>query len=306
MQLPRKLSRSIYLLLLLFLISSCASVKIDPPGPEVQTILILPYSKLDTTGRSAGYIFHYHIVNLGDDSITFEAKFNQSDKEGYLVVDSLPPGNYRVDKVTVNPVGSGIRDFDRSEYRRNEKFSLVSGKITIFRKSIYITHTKDPIDPGRSSSGFRIDPVFPDRRNNILEKLGKQENFEKWEVIGVQQGIVGLSSNELSELFNRPVLAPDITGSYVSDIKGGEVMNRARIITFKQSGNNITGTWNTDPFHKITGTITGDTIKFEWIEGSATDKEGVWKISADGTRFVGTWVGISGVRSGKFNLTKIK
>jgi len=197
MQLPRELSRAIYLLLLLFLVSSCASVKLNPPGPEAQSILILPYSKLNTTGRSVGYIYHYHIVNLGDDSIIYEAKFNQPGKEVYLVVDSLPPGNYRVDKVTVNPVGSGIRDFDRSEYRQNEKFKLVPGKITIFQKSIYISHTKDPTDPGRSFSGFRIGPVFPDRRSNILEKLGKQENFDKWEVLGPQQSVVESSAEVL-------------------------------------------------------------------------------------------------------------
>jgi len=203
MQLPQELSRAIYLLLLLFLVSSCASVKIVPPGSEVQTILILPYSKLDTTGWSAGYIYHYNIVNLGDDSITYEAKFNQSGKEGYLVVNSLPPGNYRVDKVIVNPVGTGIRDFDRSEYRRNEKFKLVAGKITIFQKSIHAYQIKDSTDPGRSFSGFRIDPVFPDRRNNILEKLGKQENFDKWEVLGFQQSVVGSSADSEETYFNN-------------------------------------------------------------------------------------------------------
>jgi len=190
MQLPQKLSRAIYLLLLLFLVSSCASIKIDPPGPEVQTILILPYTKINTTGRSAGYIYHYHIVNLGDDSITYEAKFNQSGKEGYLVVNSLPPGNYRVDKVTVNPVGSGGRSYDRSEYPRNEEFKLVTGKITIFQKSIHVSQVKDPTDPGRFFGGFRIDPATPDRRNNILEKLEKQENYDAWRILGLTELIV--------------------------------------------------------------------------------------------------------------------
>jgi len=87
--------------------------------------------------------------------------------------------------------------------------------------------------------------------------------------------------------------ADDISGIWQSNITSGEIKNRNRVITFKQVGNIIAGKWNTDPFHKITGVREGDTIKFNWIEGSTTDKEGKW------TR-------IDGIRSGKFDLEKIQ
>ncbi len=100
--------------------------------------------------------------------------------------------------------------------------------------------------------------------------------------------------------------ADDISGVWKSNITSGEIRNRNRVITFKQVGNTISGTWDTDPFHKITGVREGDTIKFSWIEGSATDKEGNWKISPDGFRMEGRWARIDGIRSGRFDLTKIQ
>jgi hypothetical protein len=112
-----------------------------------------------------------------------------------------------------------------------------------------------------------------------------------------------------------PVLPPavdqssfkdDISGIWKSNITGGEIRNRNRVITFKQTGNNISGTWDTDPFHKITGVREGDTIKFDWIEGSATGNEGRWKISPDGFKMEGRWTHIDGIRSGIFDLSRIE
>jgi len=61
----------------------------------------------------------------------------------------------------------------------------------------------------------------------------------------------------------------------------------------------ISGIWKSN----ITS---GETIKFSWIEGSATDKEGKWKISPDGFRMEGRWTRIDGIRSGRFDLEKIQ
>jgi len=100
--------------------------------------------------------------------------------------------------------------------------------------------------------------------------------------------------------------ADDISGIWKSNITSGEIKNRNRVITFKQVGNTISGTWDTDSSHNITGVREGDTIKFNWIEGSATDKKGKWKISPDGFRMEGRWTRIDGIRSGKFDLEKIQ
>jgi len=101
-------------------------------------------------------------------------------------------------------------------------------------------------------------------------------------------------------------LKDDISGIWKSNITGGEIHNRNRVITFKQTGNTISGTWDTDPFHKITGVREGDTIKFDWIEGGAMDKEGKWKISPDGFKMEGRWTRIDGIRSGIFDLSRIE
>jgi len=101
-------------------------------------------------------------------------------------------------------------------------------------------------------------------------------------------------------------LKDDISGIWKSNITGGEIHNRNRVITFKQTGNTISGTWDTDPSHKITGVREGDTIKFDWIEGGAMDKEGKWKISPDGFKMEGRWTRIDGIRSGIFDLSRIE
>ena len=120
-----------------------------------------------------------------------------------------------------------------------------------------------------------------------------------------------VSSISKSNLNEQPVPASavsgtDISGTYVSYIRGGtsDIFggDRKLKVTFKQSGNDIIGT-NDSQRVILKGTRKGDTIKFEYYGGWG-NLTGVWKINPGGTKLEGTWIGNS--QDGKWNLTKIE
>lgn len=111
----------------------------------------------------------------------------------------------------------------------------------------------------------------------------------------------------------RPGLKYDLSGAYVSDIKG--VSGRlfpygSPLITFEQNGNKILGTIAPKSPDKtvdqpgvaeIIGTRKGDTIKFKY-----RDVTGVWQVNSDSTKLDGTW-DFSGNTdsSGTWNLNRV-
>ena len=120
---------------------------------------------------------------------------------------------------------------------------------------------------------------------------------------------VGSISN--SKLNKQPTLdteisGTDITGTYVSDIRGGTSWmfgDQKHMITFKQNGTDIIGT-DVNQKAVITGTRKGDTIKYEYYGRKSGLVSGVWKINSDGTKLEGTWKDTYN-HNGKWNLTKI-
>ncbi len=120
-----------------------------------------------------------------------------------------------------------------------------------------------------------------------------------------------VSSISKSNLNEQPVPASavsgtDISGTYVSYIRGGSsdyfVGDRKLKVTFKQSGNDIIGT-NDSQRVILKGTRKGDTIKFEYFMGWS-NLTGVWKINPDGTKLEGTWR--DSRYDGVWNLAKIE
>ena len=120
-----------------------------------------------------------------------------------------------------------------------------------------------------------------------------------------------VSSISKSKLYKQPTVDTDvsgtnITGTYVSDIRGGWAGilggNRKLKITFKQSGKDIIGT-DVNQKKIVTGTRKEDTIKYKY-DGRGSHLFGKWKISSDGTKLEGTWN--TSRENGIWNLTKIK
>ena len=189
------MNRSIFFLfpVLLFLVTSCAGLNITPPGPDKQTLLVLPAKFSNSTHNNRyGFYYFYEIVSGPDEIVTintsitpYEAKFKLPIKGNMLIVDSLPPGNYIVINLVIQHFGSGTSTTYRRAQSRNDKFKLEYGKISIFSKSLNISLSY--VDPGRIENiTYRneMTSVSQAQRGEILADLKKLPNFDKWEVLG--------------------------------------------------------------------------------------------------------------------------
>jgi hypothetical protein len=175
-------SRIIILTLLLVLMSSCAALNIKPPGPDAQTILILPFTAKNTSGSPYGYYYRYEIIKKGDVESKYEANFTLPKANDFLVIDTLTPGTYFVSQITTHQVGTGRRDYDDTPDARYDEIKLVAGKITIFQNSINII--QKPYGTGGSwVSNYQISLIDREQRAEILGKLEKLENIDKWTVL---------------------------------------------------------------------------------------------------------------------------
>ena len=184
MYLYRKKSRILIFTTLLFLVTSCAVLKINPPSPSVQTILVLPVKiTINASSPRFAYSYGYEIVNVLDSSATYEAIFKLPNEKGILLVDSLPPGNYFISKSFIIPMGGTGAESPKQYWDRYDKFKLVSGKITIFQNSLKVSVVRDPNFNERSTYYSNIEPVSQSQKDEILATLKNLENYDKWEVL---------------------------------------------------------------------------------------------------------------------------
>lgn len=98
----------------------------------------------------------------------------------------------------------------------------------------------------------------------------------------------------------------EVSGTYNSVVisKRGK---RRTVIRLVQNGNEITGTLESRPDDRISGTRSGDTIKFLFYrKGAGYDLLGRWKILADGVTLEGRWERPDGAFGGKWVLTRIE
>ena len=127
----------------LILATSCAGLRIAPPGYDKQTLLVLPAKFSNPThNKSYGFKYIYEIVSDPDEKVTidtrvipYEAVFKLPIKGGMLIVDSLPPGNYIVKNLVIQHYGTGTSPIHREARSTNVKFKLEYGKISILPKS---------------------------------------------------------------------------------------------------------------------------------------------------------------------------
>ncbi len=179
----KKLSTVLIVLTLAFVVNSCAELKIDPPGPERQALLVLPVLVTNQAQRVGqhGFYYIYEIVNEDDPAITYEAVIKTPVKGDMLIIDTLPPGNYRVDKFIFKTVGSGNFTYGQNVAPRNDKFKLEWGRITVFSKSLNVRiFNKIPGRGGENSYSFNLYPVTREQEDAILVTIKTLPNFEAW------------------------------------------------------------------------------------------------------------------------------
>jgi hypothetical protein len=171
------------LLMFFLLVSACSSLHIDPPGPDRQTLLVLPARVSNPTGAEHGYSYSYEIRRVDNSVPPYEVSFELPLQGDMLILDYLPPGDYYVSKLVSNPVNIGNLSVGYYAEDRSDGFRLKAGGITIFSKSLDV-RIAEPVDNGAAGGKInyarRMVSVTPSHKSELLETLAKFKNFDEW------------------------------------------------------------------------------------------------------------------------------
>ena len=171
-------------LISLSMLTSCARLSIEPPTPEKQSLLVLPATHTNKAQMVRHAFYYVYEITSDDNQLPpYEAAIRFPLPDGVLIVDSLPPGDYRVSSFSYVQTRTGDRTYGKDTAARNDRFTLRPGTITIFDKSLNLL-TFNPIvgRGGTTSYKMNIERVTPEQRQRILQTLGQLENFHSWKV----------------------------------------------------------------------------------------------------------------------------
>lgn len=179
----------ILLLLSLLIISSCAELKINPPSPKNQTLLVLPVEVTNTAQyRRHSFYYVYEIKHVAGEVAPYEATIKLPLKGDMLIIDSLPPGDYFVDKFTFLPEGSGDFTYGKNVEQRHDKFRLESGSITIFSQSLNVRLFNRTVGHGPETSyTMQMVPVTKVQEQKVLATLKELQNFDTWDMLSIKE-----------------------------------------------------------------------------------------------------------------------
>jgi len=251
-------------LITLAMLTSCAPLSIDPPGAAQESLLVLPVT-LTHKAEQRRYGFDYVYTITSDDNrvAPYQAVFRFPPQDDMLIVNSLPPGSYRVANLKVRPVGTGDHSYSGTARTVNEPFILAPGMITILSKSLNLT-TYNAI-PGRGASTSylsEIEPVSSAQRRQILERLGQLENFQAWKVL---------------DSHNRPMLRAQgsWSGSWTSstgDCGNGDLQFAVAVFELNGSGTSARGEPLTiaasiNEQGKVSGDLSNDQTRVAKVSG---------------------------------------
>ncbi|MCP4392446.1 MAG: hypothetical protein GY802_29410 [Gammaproteobacteria bacterium] len=171
--------------LLIFLVSCVAGLTINPPGPDNQTLLVLPVKLTNKTMTAKqAFYYKYTIENAYNRSESFDVVIKLPVEGGMLVVGSLPPGSYVVSKFSYFPVGSGVSYSGNNVRSRNDRFKLESGKITIFSQTLHVLMENETVGRmGTTYFRFDLEPISSQREKEIMETLKTLPNIETWDYL---------------------------------------------------------------------------------------------------------------------------
>ena len=174
----------VFLILALSLLSSCSSLRLQPHNAESQSILVLPVEVIRTSiNAKHGFKYVYEIRHVDEQVEPYTAVLELPLKGDMLIIDSLPPGTYYVDKFYYVPVGAGDFHYSDSAQQRDDGFQLVDGKITIFSQSLRVEMTQGTIGGGLETRyGIGMIPVTQSQLTDIGSTLQALPNFSTWEI----------------------------------------------------------------------------------------------------------------------------
>ena len=168
-----------------FVLAGCQrGLWLNPPSDEHRTALVLPV-ELDNRAQFGkhGFEYIYRIEATGGDVEPLEVHFRFPIKGDMVIVDSLPPGNYRVSQFRFQPRGSGNFTYGNNIRPRNDRFRLEPGQITILNRSLNVLVVNQTPGRGKSRSyGFDVDPLRHEQRERVIDALRQLEHFDRWTI----------------------------------------------------------------------------------------------------------------------------
>ena len=172
------------MLMPLLLLAACAPLKINPPTPEKQSLLVLPvtHTRKAQSNKPAFY-YVYEITSDNKQVAPYDAVIKFPIPKDMVIIDALPPGDYRVSKLSYFPMGVGDHTYSNNTYPLDLPFTLNRGRITIFSHSFnQTTYNKIPGRGLSTSYSFDVEPVTAEQRQIVVNTLGQLENFPSWKV----------------------------------------------------------------------------------------------------------------------------
>ena len=212
----------------LALLASCTPLKLDPPGPDKQSVLVLPATHTrKAQSNKPAYYYVYQITGREQQIEPYDAVIKYPVEDDIVLIDTLPPGGYKVSRFSFYPMGVGDHTYGNNSRSLNEPFFLAPGAITIFPKSLNLTTYN--ATPGRGAStnySTKMEAVTPTQRRELIETLKQLPNFESWTL---------MDADSKQNLKSQGYWAGKWESTETGDCSSGKIIA-------KVEGKNMTGT----------------------------------------------------------------
>jgi len=171
-----------------FMLCGCASTQL-PKNNGNNAVLIIPKSNVNSTSEEWACRYKLAISQLMNSSGEYEKIEGMktisidNDASSYILVDDLPSGNYKIDKVIRqwNPKWRGVGVSYANYTETNIPFRMVKGRATILGKLVKVQQFDGSFGSGVSVSS-EIVKLPSLLENSIVHELKAGKEFNNWRV----------------------------------------------------------------------------------------------------------------------------
>jgi hypothetical protein len=255
----------VLMLMSLLTLAACTPLKINPPIPEKQSLLVLPatYTKKSQSSRHSFY-YVYEITSSNNQVEPYDAVIKFPLEGDMVIVDALPPGDYHVSKFSYFPMGTGDHTYGKNTSPLNYPFTLGPGTITIFQESFnLLSYNSIPGRGATTSYSFKIDPITDEQRQQILDTLGELENFQSWNVLDTSNAHILRAQGSWSGSWESPSTESCGNGDLRVKVIGSKLSGSGT----SASGESLTIAANINEQGKITGELSNPQVLLANVSG---------------------------------------
>lgn len=169
----------IYLFTLFALIiTGCSSQKFPIPTSEERGILVIPHQ---ASNKSTSHEFGYAYILSTRPENPVEIKITPTTSKDFFIIENFPVGKYMIKGVTsVGATSGSVRPstFKAERSIFGDYFEIKANQVTLLRSSFNVS--KEPISHDEWRIRWDFKPLDQDTKKEIVEKLGKLKNAERW------------------------------------------------------------------------------------------------------------------------------